>query len=69
MVIKNKKLNPIKIINTHCHIDHILGNQFVHKTWKIDLHIHIIIYSIHKVYNDKVYKHIGAICYLLLGMA
>ena len=39
--IKNNKLNPIKIINTHCHIDHILGNQFVHKTWKIDLHIHI----------------------------
>ena len=39
--IKKNKLNPIKIINTHCHIDHILGNQFVSKTWKIDLHIHI----------------------------
>ena len=24
--IINKKLTPKKLINTHCHIDHILGN-------------------------------------------
>ena len=27
-VVKNK-LNPVKLINTHCHIDHVLGNHFV----------------------------------------
>ena len=27
--IIEKELTPVKLINTHCHIDHILGNQFV----------------------------------------
>ena len=26
--IKNKKLKPKKLINTHCHIDHVFGNNF-----------------------------------------
>jgi len=27
--IDNNKLTPVMLINTHCHIDHILGNKFV----------------------------------------
>jgi glyoxylase-like metal-dependent hydrolase (beta-lactamase superfamily II) len=27
--IKNKNLNPILLLNTHCHLDHIFGNKFV----------------------------------------
>ena len=27
--IEGNNLNPVKLINTHCHIDHILGNNFV----------------------------------------
>ena len=27
------------IVNTHCHIDHVLGNQFVKKTWQVPLWI------------------------------
>lgn len=38
--IINKKLTPTKLINTHCHIDHILGNQFVHKQFGIELYMH-----------------------------
>jgi len=38
--IDEKKLEPVYLINTHCHIDHILGNQFVYDTWKLPLHIH-----------------------------
>ncbi len=33
-------LNPVKLINTHCHIDHILGNKFVSEQWNIELHMH-----------------------------
>lgn len=38
--ITDMSLNPVKLVNTHCHIDHILGNQFVNSEWKIKLHIH-----------------------------
>lgn len=27
--IKNKNLNPVLLLNTHCHLDHIFGNKFI----------------------------------------
>ena len=33
-------LKPVKLINTHCHIDHVLGNYFVAKTYGLELGIH-----------------------------
>jgi len=33
-------LKPVLLLNTHCHLDHVFGNKFVHDTWKLDLHIH-----------------------------
>ena len=38
--IKKHKLTPVKLINTHCHIDHIFGNRFVAEKWRIELYIH-----------------------------
>ncbi len=38
--IASKNLKPILLLNTHCHIDHILGNAFVADTYNLDLHIH-----------------------------
>ena len=38
--IKSNKLKPKLLINTHCHLDHVFGNQWVHKQYKLDLHIH-----------------------------
>lgn len=26
-------LNPVLLLNTHCHLDHIFGNRFVHNKW------------------------------------
>lgn len=26
--IENNRLNPVMIVNTHCHVDHLLGNSF-----------------------------------------
>lgn len=39
-LIDKYKLKPVRLINTHCHIDHILGNAFVAKTWNLELEIH-----------------------------
>ena len=38
--IEDNNLNPVKLINTHCHIDHILGNKFVANTWGLNLETH-----------------------------
>ena len=38
--IIEKELTPVKLINTHCHIDHILGNQFVTEKWDLELYMH-----------------------------
>ena len=28
-LIRDKKLNPVLLLNTHCHLDHIFGNRFM----------------------------------------
>lgn len=33
--IKDNNLKPVKLLNTHCHIDHVLGNNFVSKLYNI----------------------------------
>ncbi len=38
--IKNEGLTPVRLLNTHCHIDHILGNDFVSKEWDLPLEAH-----------------------------
>ena len=31
--IAENKLKPVSLLNTHCHIDHVLGNKFVYDTY------------------------------------
>ena len=38
--IEETNLRPILLLNTHCHLDHVFGNKFVHDTWGLLLHIH-----------------------------
>lgn len=38
--ISENSLTPVKLLNTHCHIDHVLGNYFVAKTWNLKLETH-----------------------------
>jgi glyoxylase-like metal-dependent hydrolase (beta-lactamase superfamily II) len=33
-------LKPVKLLNTHCHIDHVLGNSFVANKFNIGLEMH-----------------------------
>lgn len=38
--IEKAGLTPVLLLNTHCHLDHVFGNKFVHETWGLDLHLH-----------------------------
>ena len=38
--VKENNLKVISLINTHCHIDHVLGNSFVKSEYDVDLIIH-----------------------------
>lgn len=38
--IKEKSLKPVRLINTHCHIDHVFGNNHVHQKYNLPLEIH-----------------------------
>ncbi len=37
--LKKESLTPISIINTHCHIDHVIGNKWCKETYGIPLYI------------------------------
>lgn len=38
--IEENKLTPVRLINTHCHLDHVFGNYFVANKYNLDLEIH-----------------------------
>ena len=31
--IAEQKLNPVLLLNTHCHVDHIFGNKLIYDTF------------------------------------
>lgn len=38
--IKDRKLKPVLLLNTHCHYDHVFGNKFVYDTWGLKPQFH-----------------------------
>lgn len=38
--LKDTDLEPVQLLNTHCHLDHVFGNDWVHKTYGLELYIH-----------------------------
>jgi len=38
--IKDEGLKPVRLLNTHCHIDHVFGNSYVAKKYNLGLEIH-----------------------------
>lgn len=38
--IKEKELHPVRLINTHCHLDHVFGNHFIAQQYNLGLEIH-----------------------------
>lgn len=38
--IERQNLTPIRLLNTHCHLDHVFGNAFVYKEWNLQPEYH-----------------------------
>lgn len=38
--IEAKGLKPVRLINTHCHIDHVLGNKYIFDTYGLKPELH-----------------------------
>lgn len=38
--IEHEQLRVVKLLNTHCHVDHVLGNNFVKEYFKVPFFIH-----------------------------
>lgn len=38
--IESEGLKVVSLLNTHAHIDHVLGNEFIKRTFGVKLHLH-----------------------------
>jgi len=53
--ISSQNLQVKYLLNTHCHIDHVLGNDFVKETYRVPLKLHrteLPVYQAVKTYAD-----------------
>jgi hydroxyacylglutathione hydrolase len=54
--IEDNGFVPLALLNTHAHIDHVLGNDFVHKTFGLKLHLHAL--DIPTLQSVSTYAHL-----------
>ncbi len=38
--IEQNELKPVKLLNTHCHVDHVLGNKYLAEKYHLKLEMH-----------------------------
>ncbi len=38
--IQEKQLKLVKLLNTHCHLDHVFGNEFIKQTFQVPSYAH-----------------------------
>jgi len=38
--IEKENLKPVRLLNTHCHVDHVLGNKFIFEKYQLLPEIH-----------------------------
>jgi glyoxylase-like metal-dependent hydrolase (beta-lactamase superfamily II) len=38
--IEKNELNPVQLLNTHCHLDHVFGNKWIYENYHLELFLH-----------------------------
>jgi hydroxyacylglutathione hydrolase len=38
--VQQTELQPIQLLNTHCHLDHVFGNKWIYETYGLELYLH-----------------------------
>lgn len=38
--LTDNSLMPVYLLNSHCHLDHVFGNKWVHETYGLEPHLH-----------------------------
>ena len=38
--VEQNSLQPLLLLNTHCHLDHVFGNKYINELYQLTLHIH-----------------------------
>ncbi len=38
--LTDNSLAPVYLLNTHCHLDHVFGNKWVHENYGLEPHLH-----------------------------
>jgi hydroxyacylglutathione hydrolase len=72
--IRQNSLTPTLFLNTHCHLDHVFGNNFVHQQWGLPLHMHqdeqpVLDYASNAgdLYQVPCESYVGSVKYLAAG--
>jgi len=54
--ISANKLNPVMLLNTHCHFDHIFGNKFVLEKYNLRTQYHELEKSNHHGFLERILR-------------
>ena len=54
--ISSNKLNPVALLNTHCHFDHILGNKFIFEKYNLKTQYHELEESNHAGFLERIMR-------------
>jgi glyoxylase-like metal-dependent hydrolase (beta-lactamase superfamily II) len=54
--IESKNLNPVVLLNTHCHFDHIFGNKFILEKYNLKTQYHELEESNRNGFLDRILR-------------
>ena len=54
--IESNKLNPVALLNTHCHFDHIFGNKFIFERYNLRTQYHELEENNHNGFLERIMR-------------